>query len=201
MAECVWCVRAVAVVWVLLLLGSAYGTEEQTGCKTHSAQCPCYCPDAPMPPPEIPVTLPPPPCTCTCGCWSDILGEIHFDFDKADWPCFRESARFYDCRKELDDIARKIQAVPGRQLYVAGHVDSIGCVDYNTGLAERRVRTIAHLLWQRGIRNPMELGFFTENALISQDTSNKFSLAASMARRVEVRLSAPAYWHRAYHQF
>lgn len=72
------------------------------------------------------------------------LYGIHFDTDKA--VVRPESAQ------TLDEIAKLLKADPGLKLYVVGHTDNQGGLDYNLGLSRRRAQAVVEeLVKRRGI--------------------------------------------------
>ena len=63
---------------------------------------------------------------------------IYFDTDKADVKPESEQA--------LGEIARLLEQRPDLQLYVVGHTDSVGSLDYNRELSIRRARAVVEVL-------------------------------------------------------
>lgn len=63
---------------------------------------------------------------------------IYFDTDKADVKPESEQA--------LGEIARLLEKRPGLKLYVVGHTDSVGSLDYNRDLSVRRARAVVKVL-------------------------------------------------------
>lgn len=73
------------------------------------------------------------------------LYGIYFDTDKA--VVKPESA------ETLDEIAKLLKAEPGLELYVVGHTDDQGGLDYNLGLSRRRAQAVVdELVKKRGIK-------------------------------------------------
>lgn len=73
------------------------------------------------------------------------LYGIHFDTDKA--VVRPESA------ETLDEIAKLLAADPALELYVVGHTDNQGGLDYNLGLSRRRAQAVVEeLVKKRGIK-------------------------------------------------
>ena len=61
-----------------------------------------------------------------------MFEDVHFDFDRFNLRP--------DALKILDDAVAKLQANPGLNVTIEGHCDSIGTVEYNLALGERRVQ-------------------------------------------------------------
>jgi peptidoglycan-associated lipoprotein len=74
-----------------------------------------------------------------------VFEDVHFDFDR------------YNLRPEavkiLDDAVTKLQANPDVRITIEGHCDSIGTVEYNLALGERRANAVRDYLTSRGIMN------------------------------------------------
>jgi peptidoglycan-associated lipoprotein len=72
-----------------------------------------------------------------------IFEDVHFDFDR------------YNLRPEalqiLDAAVAKLQANPGLNVTIEGHCDSIGTIEYNLALGERRANAVRDYLVSRGI--------------------------------------------------
>jgi peptidoglycan-associated lipoprotein len=71
--------------------------------------------------------------------------DVHFDFDRFN---LRPEAL-----KILDDAVAKLQQNPDVRVTIEGHCDSIGTVEYNLALGERRANAVRDYLAQRGIMN------------------------------------------------
>jgi OOP family OmpA-OmpF porin len=69
------------------------------------------------------------------------LYGIHFDFDKADILPQSEPV--------LAEIAKLLQARPSLKLYVVGHTDMKGGLDYNIQLSEARANAVVRALVQK----------------------------------------------------
>jgi peptidoglycan-associated lipoprotein len=72
-----------------------------------------------------------------------MFEDVHFDFDRFN---LRQ-----DALKILDDAVAKLQANPNLNVTVEGHCDSIGTVEYNIALGERRASSVRDYLVSRGI--------------------------------------------------
>jgi peptidoglycan-associated lipoprotein len=72
-----------------------------------------------------------------------MFEDVHFDFDR------------YNLRPEalaiLDDAAMKLQANPDLNVMIEGHCDSIGTIEYNLALGERRANSARDYLIGRGV--------------------------------------------------
>ena len=72
-----------------------------------------------------------------------MFEDVHFDFDRFN---LRPEAL-----KILDDAVAKLQAAPELTVTIEGHCDSIGTVEYNVALGERRANSVQQYLVSRGI--------------------------------------------------
>jgi len=69
--------------------------------------------------------------------------DVHFDFDRFNLRP--------DALKILDDAVAKLQANPDLNVTIEGHCDSIGTIEYNLALGERRANAVRDYLVNRGI--------------------------------------------------
>jgi peptidoglycan-associated lipoprotein len=74
-----------------------------------------------------------------------VFEDVHFDFDR--------SVIRPDGVKILDDAVAKLQANPAIRVTIEGHTDSVGTVEYNIALGERRANAVRDYLVNRGIMN------------------------------------------------
>jgi peptidoglycan-associated lipoprotein len=72
-----------------------------------------------------------------------MFEDVHFDFDRFNLRP--------DALKILDDAIAKLQANPTLNVTIEGHCDSIGTVEYNLALGERRSNSVREYLVSRGI--------------------------------------------------
>ena len=72
-----------------------------------------------------------------------MFEDVHFDFDRFNLRP--------DALKILDDAVTKLQANPGLNVTIEGHCDSIGTVEYNLALGERRSNSVRDYLVSRGV--------------------------------------------------
>ena len=72
-----------------------------------------------------------------------MFEDVHFDFDRFN---LRPEAL-----KILDDAVAKLQSTPDLTVTIEGHTDSIGTVEYNIALGERRANSVRDYLVSRGI--------------------------------------------------
>lgn len=63
---------------------------------------------------------------------------IFFDFDKADIKP--------ESKPQLEEMAKLLQANPALKVYIAGHTDNQGALDYNIGLSQRRAEAVVRAL-------------------------------------------------------
>ncbi len=107
------------------------------------------------------------------GCW--IIGMIHFDFDKSE--ILPESISV------LTEISEVMKKNPGLKMNLNGFTDSIGTMEYNQGLSERRAQAAKKYLVDQGIEsNRFGInGFSYTMPIASNDTEE----GRRMNRRVE----------------
>ncbi len=74
-----------------------------------------------------------------------VFEDVHFDFDRFNLRP--------DAIKILDDAVTKLQAQGDVRVTIEGHTDSVGTVEYNLALGERRANSVRDYLVQRGIMN------------------------------------------------
>ena len=74
-----------------------------------------------------------------------VFEDVHFDFDRFNLRP--------DAIKILDDAVTKLMAQGDVRVTIEGHTDSIGTVEYNLALGERRANSVRDYLVQRGIQN------------------------------------------------
>ena len=74
-----------------------------------------------------------------------VFEDVHFDFDRFNLRP--------DAIKILDDAVTKLMAQGDVRVTIEGHTDSIGTVEYNLALGERRANSVRDYLVQRGIMN------------------------------------------------
>jgi len=72
-----------------------------------------------------------------------MFEDVHFDFDRFNLRP--------DALKILDDAVAKLQANPNLNVTIEGHCDSIGTVEYNLALGERRSNSVRDYLVSRGV--------------------------------------------------
>jgi outer membrane protein OmpA-like peptidoglycan-associated protein len=72
-----------------------------------------------------------------------MFEDVHFDFDRFNLRP--------DALKILDDAVAKLQSNPTLNVTIEGHCDSIGTVEYNLALGERRSNSVRDYLVSRGI--------------------------------------------------
>ncbi|MFT5112107.1 MAG: OOP family OmpA-OmpF porin [Parasphingorhabdus sp.] len=111
------------------------------------------------------------------GC--EILGTLenaHFEFDSS---VLTDKARMI-----LDKVAMVIKGVSGRKFEVAGHTDSKGSDEYNSGLGERRAVSVVEYMTSMGVSpSKLQLHSYGESKPIA---SNDTEDGRAMNRRVEI---------------
>ncbi len=100
-----------------------------------------------------------------------------FDFDKS-----KLKPSMMD---ELDRLVARVKKTPANeQLVLVGHTDSVGTVQYNQGLSERRARSVADYLMSKGIgRRDIVTRGMSENKPVA---TNATEAGRAMNRRVEI---------------
>jgi OOP family OmpA-OmpF porin len=68
---------------------------------------------------------------------------VYFGFDRTD---LTDRAR-----QTLDEVVGAVQSMGATAMSVVGHADTVGSVEYNQGLSERRARRVGDALVERGI--------------------------------------------------
>jgi outer membrane protein OmpA-like peptidoglycan-associated protein len=125
----------------------------------------------PPPPPPAPVAVPPP-----APQEKVVLRGVHFAFAKAK---IRE-----EDKPVLDEAAEILRNHPSMRVEVNGYTDSIGSVQYNLRLSERRANAVAAYLESKGIAADRLItqGFGKTNFVASNDTAE----GRAQNRRVEL---------------
>ncbi|OEU57736.1 MAG: hypothetical protein BA862_12570 [Desulfobulbaceae bacterium S3730MH12] len=111
------------------------------------------------------------------GCWT-LEQTYLFDFDKAE-----VKAEFFPL---LDHIAKVMSDNPKITVQLEGHTDSIGSVEYNQGLSERRANAIKDSLIKRTMVDAKRLNAvgFGESKPI---TTNETKAGRAKNRRVDLK--------------
>lgn len=73
----------------------------------------------------------------------DDNSGVHFEFNSADLTS--------DTKENLDKLAEVFIEFPDTDVVLQGHTDSTGDEAYNQGLSERRARSVANYLSQKGV--------------------------------------------------
>ncbi|MBS1506826.1 MAG: OmpA family protein [Bacteroidetes bacterium] len=106
------------------------------------------------------------------------LNNIFFDFDRSSL----KSESF----AELNRIVTLMNDKPTMLVEIAGHTDPVGPADWNMGLSERRAKSVARYLIEKGIaKDRITIVFFGETKLIDL-TNTKEGNAKN--RRVEFKI-------------
>lgn len=104
---------------------------------------------------------------------------VYFGFDKTNLTDV--------ARATLDEVIAAVSSMGTSALSVVGHADTVGSVEYNQGLSERRANRVANALEERGIPiGAMTLAGRSENepAVVTGD-----NVREPLNRRVEITLS------------
>jgi outer membrane protein OmpA-like peptidoglycan-associated protein len=101
---------------------------------------------------------------------------VYFDFDM--------SVIRPDAIAALDFVVETMQADPGVEISIEGHTDSVGTLEYNLALGERRATAVLNYLVERGIAagRMMTVSFGEESPAAPNDTPENRQLN----RRAEI---------------
>lgn len=114
-----------------------------------------------------------------CGPTGPANFVVYFGFDKSNLTD--------EARKVVDEVVAAVQSMGATALSVVGHADTVGSVEYNQGLSERRAHTVADALAERGIpQGAMTLAGRSELELAVPTADN---VKEPLNRRVEITLS------------
>ncbi len=106
------------------------------------------------------------------------LGDVLFDSGRADMKS--------GALRTLGQLAAFLKENPERDVVIEGHTDSLGSVDFNQALSERRALTVKNALLERGItaNRVTARGFGPARPLVGNDTPS----GRQQNRRVEIVL-------------
>jgi len=126
--------------------------------------------EVPPPPP------PPPPAPAPAAKKKIVLRGVNFDFDKATLQP--------QGKPILEEAARILKENPSINVQVQGFTDSIGSVEYNLRLSDRRAATVKNFLVSEGVpaSRLTTKGFGKSNPVASNDTAD----GRAQNRRVEL---------------
>ncbi len=106
----------------------------------------------------------------------EVSNEVSFDFDSAALkPAFLPT---------LDKVAAILQRYPRTTVTIVGHTDNIGPEAYNQQLSERRARSVANYLADRGV-DPARLSIVGRGETQPR-ASNATAAGRQLNRRVEI---------------
>ncbi len=111
----------------------------------------------------------------------DDKSGVNFDFDSA--------ALTAEAKKNLDAVAEVFLEFPDTDLMIQGYTDSVGNEDYNLKLSERRAKSVADYLKDKGVaskRFSSIEGFGEAHPRFDNDTKEN----QAKNRRVEIGVSA-----------
>jgi len=108
----------------------------------------------------------------------DMPGGVTFATNSADL-----NASFYPV---LDKVSGTLVQYDQTMVEVAGHTDSVGSVEYNQALSQRRAQSVAAYLTSRGVRNArlIVVGDGENHPVASNDTAD----GRARNRRVELTI-------------
>lgn len=106
------------------------------------------------------------------------LGDVLFDSGRADMKS--------GALRTLEQLAAFLKENPERDVVIEGHTDSVGSVEFNQALSERRALTVKNALLERGItaNRVTARGFGPARPLVGNDTP----AGRQQNRRVEILL-------------
>ncbi len=106
------------------------------------------------------------------------LGDVLFDSGRADMKA--------GALRTLEQLAAFLKENPERDVVIEGHTDSVGSVEFNQALSERRALTVKDALVERGIAasRVTAVGFGPTKPLVGNDTP----AGRQQNRRVEIVL-------------
>ena len=127
-------------------------------------------PPAPPPPPP-----PPPPAPMKKRI---VLRAVYFDFDKSN---IRP-----DAAPVLDEAVELLKQEGSVKVIAEGHTDSVGTVQYNLGLSERRAKSVRKYMVDHGLNgnNISTKGFGKAHPVATNETAE----GRAQNRRVELRV-------------
>lgn len=101
---------------------------------------------------------------------------IYFDFDSTTIKASE--------RGKLTKVQEWLAANPGRQLFLAGHADKRGTLEYNRGLGERRAQSVRSYLTGLGVDGGIlqTISYGMEKPAVEGDTEAAFA----QNRRVQI---------------
>lgn len=107
-----------------------------------------------------------------------VLRAVYFDFDKSN---IRP-----DAAPVLDEAVELLKEEGSIKVVAEGHTDSIGSVQYNLGLSERRASSVRKYLMDHGLNgdNISTKGFGKSHPVASNETAE----GRAQNRRVELRV-------------
>lgn len=106
------------------------------------------------------------------------LGDVLFDSGRADMKV--------GALKTMEQLAAFLRENPERSVVIEGHTDSVGSVEFNQALSERRALTVKNALIERNIaaNRVTARGFGAAKPLVSNDSAT----GRQQNRRVEIVL-------------
>lgn len=123
------------------------------------------------------------------GAKIERVGEgIHVTFESGLLYAFDSDVVRSEAQVNLRELALSLEKYPDSDLLIVGHTDSVGSLDYNQGLSERRAAAAATYLVSQGVaRNRISTRGLGEAEPI---TSNDTEAGREQNRRVEVAIYA-----------
>jgi OOP family OmpA-OmpF porin len=135
---------------------------------------------APPPPAAQPAPPPPapPPAAKPAAQKVTYAADTFFDFDK--YVIKPEG------KAKLDDLVAKTKGIALEVIIAVGHTDSVGTVEYNQGLSERRANAVKEYLVSKGIEKNR---VYTEGKGEKQPiASNSTAEGRAKNRRTEIEV-------------
>lgn len=116
---------------------------------------------------------------CAPGMAASPNYVVYFGFDRTN---LTDRARAV-----IDEVVAAVQSMGATSLSVVGHADTVGSVDYNQGLSERRARRVGDALVQRGI--PASSMVLAGRSELQPAVPTGDGVREPLNRRVEITLS------------
>ncbi len=116
---------------------------------------------------------------CAPGMATNANYIVYFGFDRTN---LTDRARAV-----IDEVVSAVQSMGSTSLSVVGHTDTVGSVEYNQGLSERRARRVGDALVQRGI--PASSMVLAGRSELQPAVPTGDNVREPLNRRVEITLS------------
>ncbi|WP_283670978.1 OmpA family protein [Candidatus Ornithobacterium hominis] len=122
----------------------------------------------------------------------DEKSEVRFQYNKSDLT--------EDAKTNLNKVVEIFQEYPETNILIVGHTDNVGSQNYNQPLSEKRAKSVADYLNQKGIKSSRlkVVGMGKEEPRFSNDTAEgragnrrvEFAITANEKMKKEAELEA-----------